>query len=135
LKIKDINGILLVITFLIVVGCNSLRYDQEVLTGHWNLHQVYQKDLDVSQEHNPEMDRYIIFYQDGTFESGGNPYGKNTGSYEFDRSNQTLYLDSDAGEDDDSRWKVEIAGDTMVWQGIGSTYAESFKLVHLRDKF
>jgi hypothetical protein len=133
LKTKDLKGILLMVSYLIVGGCISQHEDQEKLTGQWKMHQVCQKEIEVSQEHNPEMDRYIIFHQDGTFESGGSPYGKNTGSYEFDPENQTLYIDSNAGEDDDSRWKVNITGDTMIWQGIGSTYAETFKLVHLRN--
>ncbi len=98
------------------------------------MHQVYQKGNDVTPEHNPEMERYIIFREDGTFESGGSPYGKNTGAYEVDQQQKILFIDNDAGEDDDSRWNVEIAGDTMKWEGIGSDFAESFRLVHVRKK-
>lgn len=134
MKIKNIKVTILLISCLLAGGCNLPPNDQETLTGHWQMHQVFQIDVDVSQEHNPGMDRYIILSQDGLFESGGSPYGKNTGSFEYDGKNKTLFIDSDAGEDDDSRWKVEIAGDTMKWEGIGSDYARSFRLVHVRKE-
>jgi hypothetical protein len=34
-----------------------------------------------------------------------------------------LFLDSDAGPEDDSQWTINIAGGTMFWQGVGSEWA------------
>jgi hypothetical protein len=43
------------------------------------MHQVVQNGAVVSDEHNPQKNRYITFNKDGSFESGGDPYGTNTG--------------------------------------------------------
>lgn len=93
---------------------------------------IYQDGHDVSADHNPAQDRYIHFKDDGSFESGGTPVGINTGSYQFNAEERKLFIDSDAGEEDDSYWMVDISRDTMLWQGIGSPWAESFRLVHVR---
>lgn len=91
--------------------------------------QLIQNDEDVTIEHNPESDRYIIFFSNGTFKSGGSPYGENTGSYFYEATSKVLELDSDAGEEDDSKWKVDFE-DGMKWQGIGSEWAEGFIILY-----
>ena len=35
-------------------------------------------------------------------------------------------------ENDDSEWRLSIAGNQMTWTGIGTPRQESFKLVHVR---
>lgn len=102
------------------------------LEGKWMMHTVIQDGNDVSQEHNPHSERYIIFFEDSIFESGGRPYGLNTGRYDYSPDQQLLYLYSDAGPEDDSQWKVTIENDTMVWQGLGSEWANGFRITHRR---
>jgi hypothetical protein len=102
------------------------------LEGKWMMWQVIQDGNDVSAEHNPHQERYIIFFEDGTFESGGRPYGLNTGRYEYSPEDGILYLISDAGPEDDSQWKVNLENDTMTWEGLGSEWANRFRIIHRR---
>lgn len=87
---------------------------------------------DVSDEHNPAGDRYIVLRADGLFESGGEPYGRNTGRWTYDPARRELGLDSDAGPDDDSRWIVRLDGDRMEWSGVGSDFARRFRITSRR---
>lgn len=103
------------------------------LEGKWMMHQVIQDGKDVSEEHNPHGERYIIFRDDGTFESGGRPYGSNTGKYEYSPVDGHLFLFSDAGPEDDSQWSVTIEQDTMNWQGMGGEWANRFRIIHHRS--
>ncbi len=116
-----------------LVGCHTYHQAPSSITGRWAMMKIYQEGEDVSSAHNPAQDRYIVFKDDGSFESGGTPTGLNTGRFNFDGQEKTLFIDSDAGEEDDSRWKVDVRQDTMVWQGVGTPWATSFKLVFLRD--
>jgi hypothetical protein len=106
---------------------------EEKLEGKWMMHQVVQDGNDVSEEHNPHRERYIIFRDDGTFESGGRPYGSNTGRYDYSPVNGHLFLVSDAGPEDDSQWRVTIEQDTMRWQGMGGEWANRFIIIHHRS--
>lgn len=96
------------------------------------MHKVMQHGEDVTAEHNPNSDRYLYLKGDMSFESGGTPFGRNTGKYRFDESSSTLFLDSDVGEEDDSQWLVTIQNDTMYWSGLGSEWAKNFAIVHVR---
>ena len=122
------------ITLTIIFFTTFYTIQSYQLTGTWVMHQVIQNDQDFTTEHNPYNDRYIIFTTEGKFESGGKPFGKNTGKYRLDSEEGVLELDSDAGPEDDSKWKVALKGDTMLWSGIGSAWAEDFKLIHVRKK-
>ncbi len=104
------------------------------ITGTWELHKVIQYGREVTPQHNPYKERYLILREDNTFESGGRPYGKNTGTYTFDTSDRILFMDSDAGPEDDSKWLVDMRGDTMYWKGIGTEWAESFEMIQVRKK-
>lgn len=117
---------------LLLAGCAS--NPKEGIEGKWLMHQVIQDGKDVTSEHDPYDERFMILNSDSTFESGGRPYGKNTGHYMFSSVDLTLFLDSDAGPDDDSQWKVSFKGDTMHWQGYGSDWALSFEILHLKEK-
>lgn len=126
---KIIRTLLIAVLF---TGCTV--NNENDITGTWLMSKVVQDGQDVTSDHDPYDERYILIKEDSTFESGGRPYGKNTGKYAFNSEDSTLFLDSDAGEDDDSQWKVTIEGDTMHWQGYGSEWAEGFELIHVRKK-
>lgn len=87
----------------------------------------------MTDQHNPNKDRWIEFKADGTFESGGTPYGSNTGKFEIDEENRILNIYSDT-ENDDSDWAINIDEDFMTWQGRGSLREMEFKLTHQRIK-
>lgn len=96
------------------------------------MERIYDDGTDVSEEHNPAGDRYIVLRADGQFESGGQPYGRNTGRWTYDPESQELGLDSDAGAQDDSRWSVRLRGDVMEWSGVGSEFARRFRITSRR---
>ncbi len=102
------------------------------IQAKWMMEKVVQDGNDVSGEHNPQSNRYIVFKKDGSFESGGEPYGRNTGKYFVDESKASLRLDSDAGEEDDSTWSIEIKENKMIWTGVGSEWAERFIIIYTK---
>jgi hypothetical protein len=125
----------ILITLLITVvfaGCTSNTKNE--ITGKWLMYKVIRDGENVTSEPDPYNERFLILKSDGSFESGGRPFGENTGKYVFNPADHTLFLDSDAGPEDDSRWIVTIRGDTMHWQGYGSEWAKGFELIHLRGK-
>ena len=79
-----------------------------------------------------QNNRWIIFNDDGTFISGGDPFGKNTGKWKIDDNKSVLFIDSNI-DDDDSEWNVKFNGDEMTWTGIGHPRKENTKLIHTRD--
>ena len=115
----------------VLLSCGS---ENDTINGTWMMFKVIQSDLDVTAEHNPEQERYVIFNADSIFESGGRPFGENKGKYLFDEQAGTLFLDSDSGPEDDSYWQVTFKGDTMHWKGYGSEWAKDFELIHIRQK-
>jgi hypothetical protein len=122
-------------TFIFTLLLEGCFFDPpKDITGKWLMLKVLQEKQDVTSDHDPFDERFIFVRSDSTFESGGRPYGSNTGKYVYDPENQILYLDSDAGPEDDSQWKVSIQGDTMFWHGYGSEWADDFEIIHLREK-
>lgn len=95
---------------------------------------VIQDGKDVTEEHNPFGERFFKMNNDGTFESGGRPYGRNTGKYVYTSESKHLFLDSDVGPDDDSNWKITLKGDTLLMQGTGTAWAERFQMIHVKKK-
>ncbi len=85
--------------------------------GRWELEKIFQQGNDVTKQHDPKDNRYIHFTDEGRFESGGDPVGQNSGSWSLLPDTEELFIDSDAGEDDDSYWKVTISQERMSWQG------------------
>ena len=104
---------------------------KDQLPGRWDMYAVLEADEDVTAEHNPAGNRFIEFKADGTFESGGEPYGKNTGRWSIDEDNGILYIDSEI-DDDDSDWNITLEGSEMTWTGRGDPRKETFTLIHHR---
>ncbi len=113
---------------MVLVSCAKTNVEDQIL-GRWEMSKVLQTGKDVTDQHNPERNRFINFNPDGTFESGGDPFGPNTGKYSFDEKGN-LYLDSDAGPDDDSSWLVNISENEMIWKGLANEFAREFELRH-----
>jgi len=119
--------------FLFLITLMSCATDtQSQLTGKWMMHKVIQDKKDVTEEHNPHNERYFHMKDDGTFLSDGRPYGENRGKYIFNKVEKTLMIDSDAGADDDSNWKIIIKNNTMIWKGYGSEWAEGFEIHYIK---
>jgi len=123
-------SIILVIVLMLAYTSDS----EDGITGKWLMYKVIQNGKDVTSEHNPNNERYLILKNDNSFESGGRPFGRNTGKYLFNKEDNKLFLDSDTGPEDDSYWKVKISNDTMYWQGYGSEWAKNFQIIQIKGK-
>ena len=116
---------------LLFISCTSSTTLDKRLIGKWAMYKVYEYGQDATEKHNPQNDRWITFNPDGTFESGGTPFGSNTGRWSTDKEQFILYIDSNV-DDDDSEWKVTFNGDEMIWTGMGHPRKENTRLVHRR---
>jgi len=85
---------------------------------------VLEGNQDITPTLNPDNDRWIAFKSDGTFESDGGPHGANSGTYQVDDQHSTLHIDSNAGEDDDSNWRIQFREHLLYMRGIGSNRQE-----------
>ncbi|MBV6640699.1 MAG: hypothetical protein KI791_08275 [Cyclobacteriaceae bacterium] len=121
---------LAIFSIFILASCADSQSPGKQILGKWNMEKVMEGDKNVSQIHNPEGNRWIKFNRNGSFETGGDPFGYNDGNWKLD-DQLVLFLDS-REENDDSEWRLSIAGDQMTWTGIGTPRQESFKLVHVR---
>ena len=90
------------------------------------------RGADATDVHNPSGDRYVELRDDGTFESGGQPYGLNTGRWTFDPAYNELMLMSDLGDADDTYWIVTLDGDEMEWAGVRSEVARRIRILSRR---
>lgn len=124
---KKIIPVLLVV---VLFSCSSDKGLSENILGRWYMSKVYELGKDVTVQHNPQNKRWINFNNNGTFESGGDPAGYNTGKWSVDLNNNILFLDSDAGEDDDSYWILKFEDDIMKWQGTKFEFNKRFKIEH-----
>ena len=102
------------------------------IIGKWKMVTVLEGNQDVTPLMNPENDRWIEFKADGTFNSGGGPHGSNTGRYLVNNNEKTLQLDSNAGEDDDSQWRLQFREDLLYMRGIGSQRQEMTTVISQR---
>ena len=94
------------------------------IVGKWKMVTVLEGNQDITPVHNPNNDRWIEFKEDGTFESGGGPQGENSGIYQVDNQANTLFLDSDAGDGDDSNWRLQFREHLLYMRGIGTNRQE-----------
>ncbi|NBC18075.1 MAG: hypothetical protein GVY18_12260 [Bacteroidetes bacterium] len=108
-----------------MAACQSTHVPlDDRLVGTWTMDRILEDGRDVTAQHDPADNRWIRFYADRTFESDGDPYGPNDGEWALDDS--TLFLDSAAGDGDDSYWIVQIEDDVMRWSGARSDFTERF---------
>ena len=102
------------------------------IVGRWTMERVLERGRDVTETHNPAGDRYVVLRADRTFESGGEPYGRNAGRWTLDPGYNELTLDSDLGDADDTSWIVALEGDRMEWAGVGTPTARRFRILSQR---
>ncbi|MEM1122334.1 MAG: DUF5004 domain-containing protein [Bacteroidota bacterium] len=124
---------LFILLLSILSACSTTIPKQ--LNGTWQMTTVYDNSSDVTAQHNPQKNRWITFYKDGSFRSGGQPYGENGGQWTYNTQNNILYLDSDAGEGDDSYWLLNINKKSMDWAGTKSSFTERFKIFYTKLDF
>ncbi len=102
----------------------------KLIIGKWKMLKVLELSKDVTEKHNPDNNRWISFKEDSTFESGAGEKTENAGRWSIDEKEQELFIDSDAGENDDSYWEVKFEGDLMHWKGRRFEFNKRFEIVH-----
>ena len=118
--------------FLIIMSCGKDTSLSGKIEGKWNMTKVLDRSEDVTQNHNPDNNRWIRFTKDpdmengGIFESGRGDEKENTGRWSL--KGFELFIDSDAGDDDDSYWQVIIEGNEMHWIGQKFDFNKRFEI-------
>ena len=136
------NFILTIINIIVPFAVIFSQSDENTLSkeiiGKWKMIKVREMSKDVTEQHNPENNRWIRFMPDsvaevkGTFESGRGDSTENTGKWILD--GDELFIDSDAGQDDDSYWGVTFKNDKMFWMGRRFEFNKRFEIAHERVK-
>jgi hypothetical protein len=135
-----ITGLILLFSLLLTISCTSRESVVQQIIGKWKMEKVIEQSEDVTQNHNPRNDRWISFYEQsgidngGTFESGSGDKTENSGKWFYYEKENELYLDSDAGEADDSYWAITIKNDSMHWKGRRFEFNKRFEIFHSRIK-
>jgi hypothetical protein len=127
-------GLMLIISLIFIYTCSEELSVTEKIIGKWEMIKVKELSEDVTERHNPDKNRWIRFIEDrniergGLFESGRDNVKENSGKWFYDKNENELYLDSDAGEDDDSYWSVTVEGNTMLWKGRKFEFNKRFEI-------
>ena len=118
----------------LVFSCAREINFSERISGKWSMVKVLELSEDVTESHNPGKNRWISFKADpnipgsGSFESGTGEEMENTGRWFFNKEEKEFFLDSDAGEEDDSYWEVSFNSDSMHWKGRKFEFNKRFEL-------
>ena len=124
---KIIFSFILFIAFNYGYSQNDCILSKSII-GNWKMVKVLEMSEDVTEKHNPDNSRWIIFNEDSTFVSGSAEKKENTGRWTIDETTKELYLDSDAGEDDDSYWEVSFNDNLMDWKGRRFEFNKRFEM-------
>ena len=135
---KKFDPFILILLVIVVLSfsCSSENSFSEKISGKWKMVKVLELNEDVTENHNPGNNRWISFKADpdfpagGTFESAAGEERENTGKWSFSEKDNELFLDSDAGEDDDSYWEVSFNADSMFWRGRKFEFNKRFEIIH-----
>ena len=125
------------ILFLSIILSYNFAYSQsdslsKLIIGKWKMVKVLELSKDVTERHNPDNNRWINFKEDSTFESGAGEKSENTGRWTIIEKEKELFLDSDAGEEDDSYWEVKFDDSKMYWKGKHFEFNKRFEIMHER---
>ncbi len=135
---KCIFSLLFIMGLFFICSCRGDISIKDKIIGKWKMIKVLELSEDVTERHNPDKNRWIRFLEDrsinegGLFESGRDNVKENSGKWFYDKGEKELYLDSDAGEDDDSYWSVTIEKNTMLWKGRKFEFNKRFEIEYVR---
>ena len=128
--------IIVIFPFTIIYSQSDENTLSKNIIGKWKMIKVMEMSKDVTGQHNSENNRWIRFVPDslaelkGTFESGRGDEKDNTGKWVL--NGNELFIDSNAGEDDDSYWETTFEGNKMFWKGKRFEFNRRFEIVHER---
>ena len=129
-----LTTILIIVPFTIIYSQSDENTLSKKIIGKWIMTKVMEMSKDVTEQHNPERNRWICFMPDsievikGTFESGRGDSTENKGKWVLNKDE--IFIDSDAGEDDDSYWEVTFKDDKMFWKGRRFDFNKRFEIIH-----
>jgi len=124
--------IIIIFSTIFISSCSDDSSLSGRITGTWKMTKVLDRSEDVTKSHNPEDNRWIRFIKDekmdnrGIFESGHGNIKENTGKWSI--NGFELFIDSDAGDSDDSYWQVIIKNDEMHWVGQRFDFNKRFEI-------
>lgn len=127
---------IIVIFLLTYISCGEDTSLRGKMEGKWIMTRVLDRSQDVTKYHNPDNNRWIRFIindnikNGGVFESGRGDTTNNTGKWTI--NGFELFIDSDAGDDDDSYWQVIIEGNEMHCIGQRFDFNKRFELFYKR---
>jgi len=122
---------------LLFFGCNKRPTEdekpiEEKIIGKWKMVEIYDGKKDISKERNPKGDRVLEFKKDSIYHSSGRPFAPRSGYWHFNETKEILFMDSEAGPGDDSKWVVSFKNDTFLFHGkspfIRTVYAKWVKI-------
>ena len=121
---------------LLTVSCSSGESFSKKISGKWLMVKVLELSEDVTQSHNANNNRWISFKAspdnpfEGSFESGTGEERENSGKWFYKEKTNEFFLDSDAGEEDDSYWDVSFNADSMYWKGRKFEFNKRFEIFY-----
>jgi hypothetical protein len=132
------NAILYIIITLslALMSCSEDTSLRGKIEGTWKMTKVLDRTEDVTPNHNPDNNRWIRFIKNekiqngGLFESGRGEQKENTGKWSL--NGFEIFIDSDAGDDDDSYWQVIVDGSEMHWIGQRFDFNKRFEIFYKR---
>ena len=135
---KKVNYSILILLLILVfaVACSSSNNFGKKISGKWFMVKVLELSEDVTAYHIPGPKRWIRFKADpniffeGSFESGTGEERENTGKWFYEDKTREFFLDSDAGEEDDSYWEVSFTADSMYWVGRKFEFNKRFEIFY-----
>jgi hypothetical protein len=139
---KKVNHSILIIFFILslAVFCSGGSNFGKKISCKWFMVKVLELSKNVTASHNPKNNRWISFKADknfsfqGSFESGTGEERENTGKWFYDEKTKEFFLDSDAGEDDDSYWEVSFNADSMNWKGRKFEFNKRFEIFYKKAR-
>jgi hypothetical protein len=139
---REANPYILILTTVLIVifSCSREISFSEKISSKWDMIKVVELSEDVTEIHNPNNNRWISFKADtdspaiGSFKSGTGRKTENTGKWSFSEESNELYLDSDAGVEDDSYWEVSFNADSMFWNGRKFEFNKRFEIIHKKSQ-
>ena len=132
-RLKSLSLIALV-TLTFFTFCSKDKSLAGRIIGTWKMSKVLELSENVTEQHNPDNNRWIRFMIDpeiengGIFESGRDNKTENTGKWFINQVE--LFIDSDAGDDDDSYWQIVINENKMHWKGKRFDFNKRFEIFY-----
>ena len=132
--------LVLFLTVALSFSCSSENSFNEKISGKWKMVKVLELSEDVTASHNPGNNRWISFKANadipfkGNFKSGTGEERENTGKWFYNDKKKEFFLDSDAGEEDDSYWEVLFNADSMYWKGRKFEFNKRFEIFYKKAR-